>query len=164
MRVHGTAIALLPPGPPLADRTVTGKAVLIRGESGAGKSDLALRCIGLAPCAAIPWQATLVCDDQVQLTAQSSGLYVGAIDSIFGKLEVRGVGLIAVGAVRTAPLALIVDLTGRRELIERLPEDERINIEGYAVRRISLYPFDASASHKLLLALTSSPLPQRCAA
>jgi HPr kinase/phosphorylase len=43
------------------------KAALIRGASGAGKSDLALRCISLPMLAHIPHRAELVSDDQVRL-------------------------------------------------------------------------------------------------
>ena len=49
-RVHATALAL------------GGKAALIRGSSGVGKSDLALRCIAAPPLAHVPHRAELVAD------------------------------------------------------------------------------------------------------
>jgi serine kinase of HPr protein (carbohydrate metabolism regulator) len=52
---HGTAIA------------IGSHAALIRGASGAGKSDLALRCLAVAPTALIPGPARLVADDRVEL-------------------------------------------------------------------------------------------------
>src|SRR5689334_23520913 len=49
--VHATAIAL------------GGNAALIRGAPGSGKSDLALRCLAIAPTALVPCPASLVADD-----------------------------------------------------------------------------------------------------
>ena len=59
--VHGTAIAL------------GAHAVLIRGAPGAGKSDLALRAIAMAPTALIPGPALLVADDRVDVTLPAEG-------------------------------------------------------------------------------------------
>ena len=53
--IHATCIA------------VGGRAVLLRGPSGSGKSDLALRCLTLAPTPLTPLAAQLVADDRVVL-------------------------------------------------------------------------------------------------
>ncbi len=95
---HGTAVAL------------GAEAALIRGASGSGKSDLALRCISMAPSALIPAQARLVADDQVLIERNDSGLVATCPAQIRGKIEVRGIGIVAVEAVPAARLVLVVDL------------------------------------------------------
>src|SRR5688500_7195010 len=131
-RIHATCVA------------IGGAAVLLRGPSGAGKSDLALRLI--------EGGATLVADDQVMLTAETGRLVARAPGPIAGKLEVRGIGIVAVAAEAAAPVALIADLVAA-ESVERLPEPAAETILGIAVARIDLAPFELSAPTKLRLAL-----------
>lgn len=138
--VHGTAVAL-------------GEvAALFRGASGSGKSDLALRCLGLPAGPLIGLPARLVADDQVILTRDGSGLNVSAPPTIAGQLEVRGIGIIAVGAVAPARLALVVDLVPPQS-IERMPELGWCRIEGVDVPVMALTPFEGSAALKVLLCL-----------
>ena len=106
---HGTAIA------------VSGRAALIVGPSGAGKSDLALRCLAVAPTALIPAAAQLVGDDRVIVSLAGSRLRVAAPETIRGKLEVRGMGIIKVPYVASAELALVVELVAPGA-VERLPD------------------------------------------
>jgi HPr kinase/phosphorylase len=139
--VHGTAVA------------IDGEAILLRGPSGAGKSDLGLRLIDGG--------ADLVADDQALLQRSGARVMVRAPDTIAGMIEVRGVGIVRVGAVAEAPLALIVDLLPSGE-IERLPESRFDMVLGVAVPLISLAPFEGSAAAKLrliLCALAAGPLP-----
>lgn len=81
---------------------VNGRAVLILGQSGAGKSGLALRLIALG--------ATLVADDQVVLRRRGDALIASAPDRLAGMVEVRGVGLLRIACVPEAVVALAVDL------------------------------------------------------
>lgn len=138
---HGTAIAL------------GHCAVLIRGPAGSGKSDLALRCIGLAPTALIPSQATLVADDQVQITRTGETLKAEAPATISGMLEVRGLGILAVPSLASANLTLVADLT-TPEKIARFPDPKpQADLLGLSFPLLLLAPFEASAPLKLLLAL-----------
>lgn len=138
---HGAAIAL------------GHSAALIRGPSGSGKSDLALRCMGLAPTALIPSQTLLVADDQVQLSRTGKILKVEAPPTIRGKLEVRGLGILTVPTLKIADLALVADLTVP-EKIARFPDPRpQTVLLGLRVPLIFLAPFEASAPIKLLLAL-----------
>ena len=150
-RVHATALA------------VGGKGVLIRGPSGSGKSDLALRCMTAGTSYLVPASACLVCDDQVAIGVSPAGLAVTAIDAIYGKLEVRGVGIIEVTAVRSAELVLIVDLVAP-ELVERLPGFDHVVLAGHGIPRLRLYPFEPSAALKLLLAVAKFDPPALTAA
>ena len=139
--VHGTAIAL------------GASAVLIRGASGSGKSDLALRCLALAPTALIASPAMLVADDRVLLTRSGDRLKVEAPATIRGKLEVRGVGILSVPYAPSAELALVADLVAPGE-VERLPEETAdTDILGLRRKLVRIEPFAAAAPIKLLLAL-----------
>ena len=98
--LHATAVA------------IDGRAVLLRGAPGAGKSDLALRLIDAG--------ARLVADDQSALARRGDVVIVRAPAAIAGLLEVRGIGIFRLDALAEAPLALIVDLAPA-DAVERLP-------------------------------------------
>ncbi len=140
--VHGTCVAL------------GRKAALLRGPSGSGKSDLALRFLYLARRGPAALEAPiLVADDQVCLVRNDGRLLARPPDSIRGKMEVRGVGLVEVKSLVEAELALIVDLTPAAE-IERLPEgNARAQLLGVELPLVRLFPWEASAPIKLAIAL-----------
>lgn len=138
--VHATAVAS------------AGSAVLITGPSGSGKSDLALRLIAW-PAVGLGLQPfTLVSDDQVRLTHNAARLVVTAPDTIAGRIEVRGVGILAVAHTVAADLRLIVQLAPA-ETIERLPVAQTLTLAGMSLPAIRLYPFEPSAPVKVALAL-----------
>ena len=142
--VHGTAIA------------IGGRAALIRGPSGSGKSDLAMRCLGVASSSLVPEPAKLVSDDQVLLTRRGGGIQAESPQSIRGKLEIRGLGIINVPDCDAAKLVLVADLVPAGAY-ERLPDPgRRVTILGLSVPLIEIAPFEASAALKLLLALRAS--------
>src|SRR6478672_11358165 len=87
-----------------------GRAVLISGPSGSGKSDLALRLIDRG--------YTLVSDDQTIVRRDGDLLIASAPPTIAGKLEIRGVGIVEMEAASDVPIALYVELTSE---IMRLP-------------------------------------------
>ena len=132
MLVHGTCVELF------------GHGVLLRGPSGSGKSDLALRLIDGG--------ARLVADDQVVLTAEVGRVQAAAPIRIAGRIEVRGVGIIQVATIETVPLALVVDLVAPAD-VPRLPEPRECRLAGVALRSIALAPFEASAEAKVRLAV-----------
>lgn len=138
--LHGTAVAL------------AGRAALIRGAAGSGKSDLALRCLAQPASDLIPGPAQLVADDQVLAETRGGKLLLTCPDTIRGLLEVRGLGIVTVPAQDEAELELLVDLIAAED-VERLPDPDCTAILGVRVRRLALYPFEASAPLKLLLAL-----------
>jgi serine kinase of HPr protein (carbohydrate metabolism regulator) len=120
------------------------QAVLIRGPSGSGKSDLALRLIDGG--------ARLLADDYTLLTRAGEQVIATPPEEIAGKMEVRGVGLVELPCAREVPLALIIDLVGEGD-VERLPEPREIEIEGVALPLLEIWPFAASAAAKVRLAL-----------
>ncbi|CAA7617583.1 HPr kinase/phosphorylase [Magnetospirillum sp. UT-4] len=133
--VHGTSVE------------IGGHAVLIRGPSGSGKSDLALRLIDHG--------ATLVADDRTELSAEGGRLFAASPATIAGMLEVRGLGIMRLPHRERAPLALVIDLVAA-ERVERLPEPVATAYLGVRVPALALAPFEASAAAKVRLAMLSA--------
>lgn len=120
-----------------------GRAVLIAGPSGSGKSDLALRMLDRG--------FTLVSDDRTIIRKEGSKLVTSAPETIKGKLEIRGIGIVDVETAQDAPLALVVELTSD---MQRIPDDSRERlILGVSVPLISVDAMTASAPSKVALAL-----------
>ena len=147
VNLHGTAIAM------------AGRAVLIRGRSGAGKSDLALRAIALGPGPLVPHEPVLVADDRVVASPSGNGVCVACHGVLQGLIEVRGVGIVRVPFTPSADLVLVADLVAA-ETIERMPPpDATAEICGLAIPRVLIAPFEASAPLKLVLALARAGTP-----
>jgi serine kinase of HPr protein (carbohydrate metabolism regulator) len=121
---------------------IGGRGVLIRGASGSGKSDLALRLIDRG--------ARLVSDDYTDLIAAAGRLVASPPATIKGRIEVRGVGIAEVASVAAVPVALVVDLDRR---VERLPEPRAETLAGIDIPAIALAALEASAPIKLETAL-----------
>jgi len=123
---------------------IDGRAVLLTGPSGSGKSDLALRMLDRG--------FTLVSDDQTIVRKEGDRLLASAPPNIAGKLEIRGLGIVDVERVDNMPIALIVELTN--SLIERLPDDSRERpILGVKLPLVTIDALTASAPSKVALAL-----------
>jgi serine kinase of HPr protein (carbohydrate metabolism regulator) len=137
MLVHASCVA------------IDGYAILLRGPSGSGKSDLALRLIDEG--------AVLVADDQVLLEAvrRETGdgrLMASAPAALAGLLEVRGIGIVRCDAIAAAAVRLVIDLDDAAN-IERMPQRETCALLGMEIPRFTLNPFEASAPAKMRIAL-----------
>ena len=122
---------------------IDGRAVLIGGRSGAGKSDLALRLIDRG--------ATLVSDDYTFVRREKGKAMASAPERIAGKIEIRGVGIVEMATAHDVPVALYIDLSGEPV---RLPDGkERIAIAGIPVPSVALDGHHASAPLKVEAAL-----------
>lgn len=88
-----------------------GRAALILGPSGSGKSALALELMALG--------AVLVADDRVRVTEQGGRLVAASPEAIFGRIEARGLGILNAEAAARAELVLVVDLSATET--DRLP-------------------------------------------
>lgn len=122
---------------------IDGRVILLRGPSGSGKSDLALRLIDRG--------AALVSDDYTLVKRIDGRLVATAPDTIRGQMEVRGIGIVAMAALTDAPVALIADLF---DPVDRMPlEPVHRTVAGIAVPVVKIAPFEASAPIKVELAL-----------
>ena len=120
-----------------------GRAVVILGPSGSGKSDLALRLLDRG--------FTLVSDDQTVVKKDGERLVASAPPNIAGKLEIRGIGIVDMETVTNIPVALLVELTSE---IQRLPDESRERpLLGVKLPLISIDAMTASAPSKVALAL-----------
>ncbi|MDJ0514379.1 MAG: HPr kinase/phosphatase C-terminal domain-containing protein [Methyloceanibacter sp.] len=148
--VHGTCVALGP------------CAALLRGKSGSGKSDLALRFLALPPSE--DGETGLVADDQVRLHIGEDGLIASPPEALAGLMEVRGLGIQSFPFVDGARLVLVCDLVAASD-VPRMPPDpwDRTTIAGTALPAIKLAPFEASAPLKLKLAIVAATAHLRAA-
>lgn len=122
---------------------LNGRAILIAGRSGAGKSDLALRLIDRG--------ARLVSDDYTMLRRVGGTLLASAPANIEGKIEVRGIGVVAFEQLEDVPVCLAIDLD---RAVERLPDpQDTLVVAGVKVPVIGLNGLEASAPVKVELAL-----------
>jgi len=143
-------MSLTPSAPRLSSETIhastvaiDGRAVLLTGLSGAGKSDLALRLVdrGFA----------LVSDDRTIIQRKGDRLIATCPPTIAGKLEIRGIGIVDMEYETDVPVALVVELTSE---VQRLPDDSRERpILGVPVPLASVDAMTASAASKVALAL-----------
>lgn len=137
------------PGPRLSAETIhgstvsrDGRAVIITGPSGSGKSDLSLRLFDRG--------FRLVSDDQTVVKRVGERLLAAPPANIAGKFEIRGLGIVDLDHESDVPVALIVELTSS---ITRLPDDSRERpILGIGVPLISIDATTASAPAKVAFA------------
>lgn len=141
LRIDGVAVA------------IDDQAILLRGRSGSGRSDLALRLIDEG--------ARLISDEQVQLERRGGQIFVGAPAampaSLRGRIEARGLGLVPVPHVaEPQPLAWVIDMANA-DAIDRLPSSVTTEYLGIAISLLMLDPFAISATAKLRLAVKCGP-------
>lgn len=121
---------------------IDGRAVLIEGVSGIGKSDLALRLIDRG--------AILVSDDRTLVVRQGTALIARTPETIRGKIEVRGLGILTLPHRDEVPVALIVRLGVTPE---RMPDRRQRRLAGIAVAELAFDAFHASTPIKIEWAL-----------
>jgi serine kinase of HPr protein (carbohydrate metabolism regulator) len=120
-----------------------GRAVLIVGASGSGKSDLALRLLDRG--------FTLVSDDRTIVRRDGAKLIASAPATIRGKLEIRGIVIVEMESIDDMPVSLVVELTTD---MQRLPDDSRERlILGAGIPLVNINAMTASAPSKVAVAL-----------
>ena len=127
---------------------IYGRGVLLLGASGSGKSDLALRLLDEAHHTPEmhPPGAVLVADDRVIVEAAGGMLMARAPHALRGRLEIRGVGIVAVPFVEETQVHLAVGL-GTDTDRERIPDFARqtVEVEGVVIPHLVVEAFQASA-------------------
>jgi serine kinase of HPr protein (carbohydrate metabolism regulator) len=120
--------------------------VLIRGPSGSGKSELALRLL------AAGWR--LVADDRTLVWRSGGRLWARCPGAIAGLIEARNVGVVAAPTVELAPIVLVATRAEPGETLERIPEPAETEIVGVRLPELKLSLLEAGAAVKLSAALT----------
>ena len=143
------------PAAPLIHRasavSIKGRAVLIEGPPGSGKSSLVLALIDRG--------AALIGDDAVALEAADGAVYASPPPNIAGLLEVRGVGLIEFPVETQIAVALVVRLDpAAPRFIDAAPQ---IALAGTLLPLIRLRPDSAVLALSTEAALVRWGLPKR---
>lgn len=136
--------------------------MLILGEPGSGKSNLALRLID-EPGHGISGgllSSELVSDDQVVITRQENRLVASAPAALRGKLEIRGLDIVKLATQPSVPLSLVVKLHSH-SAIERLPGPRTFEILGLALPLVEIDGTAASAPARLRAALNWLKQPNK---
>ena len=121
---------------------IDGRGILIIGASGSGKSTLALELISRG--------AKLISDDLTRVTPGPEGWPVlSGTGRMIGAIEARGVGILRVPHVASAPLSLVVDLDEAET--ERLPEPRFAKVLDQEI--LSLRRVDEPHFHAAIVAL-----------
>lgn len=134
-QIHATCVSL------------DNQGVILRGPSGSGKSDLALRLIDQG--------GMLIADDRVDLIHQGGSIIASSPQEISGLLEVRGVGIIRLACLASIAVGLVVDLVDSKDM-QRLPETVSTQLYGIEIRYLELNAFESSTPAKIRLALGAS--------
>ena len=122
---------------------IAGRAILIEGAPGSGKSSLTLALIDRG--------AVLIGDDGVTLAARGGQLYASPPPNIAGLLEVRNLGLLEFPVVSAVRVALVVRLdSDAPRFIEAAEQAERA---GIILPLIRLWPSETAPARKAELAL-----------
>ena len=80
-----------------------GKAVVFTGQSGSGKSGMALEMMALG--------GVLVSDDRTVVSLEHGQVYASAPVAIKGLIEARGVGILSAQSVGPVAVSLVVDMS-----------------------------------------------------
>ncbi len=118
---------------------------LIEGPSGSGKSDLALRALGLG--------FRLVADDRTVIFASAGRLFGRAPAPLAGLIEARAFDVVAVAPILLAQIVLYVRCAGKDEIIPRLADEAAVTLCGVAMPGLVLAGLEASAADKLRFAV-----------
>ncbi len=131
----------------LARRTASQgwRGVLLRGRSGMGKSDLALRAT------AAGWR--LVADDRSLVFRSGASLFARAPKTIAGLVEARGLGVLPVRHLALTQVVLAIDCVEQANGLERVPEWDMVDVVGVCLPCVGLFAREASAVVKLGMAL-----------
>ncbi len=122
---------------------IAGRAVLIEGPSGSGKSMLALALIDRG--------AMLVGDDGVTLERRADRLYASPPPRITGLLEVRNLGLLSFPTTQDVPAALVLRLDP--DAPRFIEAADHCTLEGVTLPLLRLWPGGTELALKAQLAL-----------
>lgn len=110
---------------------IGGRAIMIEGETGTGKSSLALALIDRG--------GELIGDDGVALTRKAGTIIASPPPNIAGKLEIRHVGIVEMPTT-SAPLAIVLHLSLEEagQIPRYIEMAEQAEFLGVAVPKLTL--------------------------
>ena len=120
---------------------VSGRGASIIGESGSGKSSLAIKLIALG--------ADLVSDDQTLLELADDKIFLSKPRRVPCAIEARGIGLIAIPSIKKSELFCFVKLIDKP--IERLPPLNDQICFGKSIRLIHFNPISGNEAALFLM-------------
>lgn len=135
--VHGTCVV------------IGGGAVIIRGPSGGGKSDLALRLIDRG--------AMLLSDDYTYIERENDHIAASPPPNISGLIEVRGLGIVSMPHIPRAVINLVVELldSDAGDAPVRYPlKSAQVSLLGVNLPVLRIVGFETSAPIKIEMALS----------
>ncbi len=124
--------------------SLRGHGILITGPSGSGKTRLALALTALAG-------GKFVADDQVLLRRENNLLHASAPESIFGLVELRGLGPVPISAEPECRIDLVVRLVPPAEAPRIRNEDAVLVLEDCLIPCLDLAQRDTEGA---VLAIT----------
>lgn len=128
---------------------IGGRALLLEGPPGCGKSELALALIDRG--------AGLVGDDGVALDQRGGVLWAAPAPATEGLIELRGIGIVTLPAM-SAQVSLVLDLGEKpQRYVERA---DAVDILGFAIPRLPFDPRGPAAAFRAEHALVLHGLPR----
>ena len=121
------------------------RGALITGDSGSGKSDLALRLLQAG------WR--LVADDRTVVWASDGRLFGRAPRTLTGLIEIRQVGVLARPVLPMAEIVLVAACEDPAAPLERIPPALAEEVAGVRLPKVRLHGAHASAPVKLASSL-----------
>jgi serine kinase of HPr protein (carbohydrate metabolism regulator) len=115
------------------------RAILIRGASGSGKSQLALALIQAAQAGILRF-ARLVADDRALLVKHHGRIVVRPVAALAGLIEVRGLGIRRLPHETAAVLGCVVDLAAPDTKRLPAPPEREITLDGITFPRLGIAP------------------------
>ena len=110
---------------------INGKGVVILGNSGAGKSSLAIKLISMG--------AKLISDDQTHFKFKENKIIISKPETTPNFIEARGIGLIKVPFVVSSKLFCFVKITNLE--LNRLPNAKNKYCFGKKIKLMEFNPF-----------------------
>ena len=124
------------------------RGALLRGASGVGKSDLALRLV------AGGWR--LVADDRTRVWTSDGRLFGRAPATLAGLVEARHLGIAPTTALPLVQVSLIVDCIQDAGLLDRVPPPRTVRLLQVELACVRLRAREASAPVKVGLGLQAA--------
>ena len=128
---------------------IAGRALLLTGAPGVGKSALALELIDRG--------AALIGDDGVLLEAAGGQLLASPVAATRGLIELRNLGLFTLPVAERVPVALVLEFSS--EAPRHVDAADLIELAGHKLPRLMIWPGLPAAARRAEMALARYGLP-----